>query len=152
MSDAALYSIVSIGNHYAANIINMSSISELHNTADKRYANLGTEMCMAYLGTHMPLPRTGRFLLRPDKTCIRLLRSLFWTLFIVSVFKAIGRSRFDPRQGQRIFLLAPASRPALGPTQPPIQWVPGGPFPGGKAWPGRDADHSPPSTAEVKNE
>jgi hypothetical protein len=63
----------------------------------------------------------------------------------------IGRSRFDPRQGQRIFLLAPASRPALGPTQPPIQCT-GGPFPGGKARPGRDADHSPPSSAEVKNE
>jgi hypothetical protein len=28
----------------------------------------------------------------------------------------------------------------------------GGPFPGGKAWHGRDADHSPPSSAEVKNE
>jgi hypothetical protein len=28
----------------------------------------------------------------------------------------------------------------------------GGPFPGGKARPGRDADHSPPSCAEVKNE
>jgi hypothetical protein len=28
----------------------------------------------------------------------------------------------------------------------------GGPFPGGKAWQGRDADHSPPSSAEVKNE
>jgi hypothetical protein len=28
----------------------------------------------------------------------------------------------------------------------------GGPFPGGKARPGRDADHSPPSTAEVVNE
>jgi hypothetical protein len=25
------------------------------------------------------------------------------------------------------------SRPALGSTQPPIQWVPGGSFPGGKA-------------------
>jgi hypothetical protein len=25
----------------------------------------------------------------------------------------------------------------------------GGPFPGGKARPGRDADHSPPSSAEV---
>jgi hypothetical protein len=28
----------------------------------------------------------------------------------------------------------------------------GGPFPGGKARPGRDADHSPPSCAEVKYE
>jgi hypothetical protein len=28
----------------------------------------------------------------------------------------------------------------------------GGPFPGGKARPGRDADHSPPSSAEVKKE
>jgi hypothetical protein len=28
----------------------------------------------------------------------------------------------------------------------------GGPFPGSKARPGRDADHSPPSSAEVENE
>jgi hypothetical protein len=28
----------------------------------------------------------------------------------------------------------------------------GGSFPGGKARPGRDADHSPPSSAEVKNQ
>jgi hypothetical protein len=28
----------------------------------------------------------------------------------------------------------------------------GGPFPGGKARPGRDTDHSPPSSAEVVNE
>jgi hypothetical protein len=28
----------------------------------------------------------------------------------------------------------------------------GGPFPRSKAWPGRDTDHSPPSSAEVKNE
>jgi hypothetical protein len=28
----------------------------------------------------------------------------------------------------------------------------GGSFPGGKAQPGRDADHSPPSSAEVKTE
>jgi hypothetical protein len=29
---------------------------------------------------------------------------------------------------------------------------PGGPFPGGKARPGHDADHSPPSGAKVKYE
>jgi hypothetical protein len=28
----------------------------------------------------------------------------------------------------------------------------GGPFPGGKVWLGHDADHSPPSSAKVKNE
>jgi hypothetical protein len=43
-----------------------------------------------------------------------------------------------------------ASRPALGPTQPPIQWVPGALSLGIK-WPGREADHSPQSNAEVKN-
>jgi hypothetical protein len=51
-----------------------------------------------------------------------------------------------------VFLLASVSRPALGPTQPPVQWVPWVLSPWGKARPGRDADHSPPSSAEVKNE
>jgi hypothetical protein len=48
--------------------------------------------------------------------------------------------------------LASVSRQALGPTQPPVQWVLGVLSPGGKTRPGRDADHSPPSSAEVKNE
>jgi hypothetical protein len=48
-----------------------------------------------------------------------------------------------------IFLFPTASRPALGPTQSPIQWVSGALFPGGQAagaWP----DNSPQSSAEVK--
>jgi len=42
------------------------------------------------------------------------------------------------------------SRPALGPTQPRVQWVPG--LSRGKVWPGRAADHSPPSSAAVMEE
>jgi hypothetical protein len=38
---------------------------------------------------------------------------------------------------------------ALGPTQPPIQWVPGALSPWVKR-PKREAGHSPPSSAEVK--
>jgi hypothetical protein len=53
---------------------------------------------------------------------------------------------------QRIFPLTSVTRPALGPTQPPIQWVPGVLSPWVKARPRRDADHSPPSSAEVVNE
>jgi hypothetical protein len=37
----------------------------------------------------------------------------------------------------------------MGPTQSPIQWVPGALSLGVKR-PGREADHSPPSSAEVK--
>ena len=40
------------------------------------------------------------------------------------------------------------SRPALGPTQPSIQWVPG--LSPEIKRPGRDVDHWPPSSAEVK--
>jgi hypothetical protein len=38
----------------------------------------------------------------------------------------------------------------MGPTQPPIQWVPGALSLEVKQ-PGREADHSPPSSAKVKN-
>ena len=39
------------------------------------------------------------------------------------------------------------SRPALGPTQPPVQWY--WVFRGGKVRPGRAADHSPASSDVV---
>jgi hypothetical protein len=55
----------------------------------------------------------------------------------------------DSLWGLGIFLFTTASRIALGPTQPPLQWVPGALSLGVK-WQGYEADHSPPSSAEVK--
>jgi hypothetical protein len=57
---------------------------------------------------------------------------------------------FDSWRGMGIFLFTTTSRMALGPTQPPIQWVPGDHSLGVKL-PRHEADHSPPSKAEVKN-
>jgi len=62
----------------------------------------------------------------------------------------IGVLGLDRRRGLRIFLFTTASRTALGLTQPPIQWAPGALSLGVKR-PGRKADHSSPSTDEVKN-
>jgi hypothetical protein len=61
----------------------------------------------------------------------------------------IGVLEFDSRRGLGIFLFTTASRTALEPTQPPMQCVQGALSLGVKR-PGREADHSPPSSAEVK--
>jgi len=66
---------------------------------------------------------------------------------IVVYFKLM--SGFESRQGLGIFLFDIVSRLALRPTQPPIQWIPRAHSMGEKR-PGREADHSPPSRAEVK--
>jgi hypothetical protein len=49
--------------------------------------------------------------------------------------------------GSRIFS---SSRPVLGPTQPPVQWLPWTLSQGVKR-PGREDDQSPPTIVEVKN-
>jgi hypothetical protein len=64
--------------------------------------------------------------------------------------QVVEESEFDFRQGQEIFLFSITSKPALGPTQPPVQWVPGPASPELKRQ-GREADLSPRSSAEIKN-
>jgi hypothetical protein len=73
------------------------------------------------------------------------------------VNNAIGRlatgcttegSEFEPQWGQEFSLLH-VVQPALGSTKPPIQWVAEALSLGVKR-PGREANHSPPASAEVK--
>jgi hypothetical protein len=47
-----------------------------------------------------------------------------------SVQRRVGRTEFDPRKEQDIFLFSAASKQVLGPTQSSIQWV-------SEAFPGR---------------
>jgi len=61
----------------------------------------------------------------------------------------IGGSSYG--RGWEFFSSPPhPDRLALGPIQPPIQWVTGALSMGGKR-PEREADHSPPSNSDVKN-
>jgi hypothetical protein len=58
-----------------------------------------------------------------------------------------ARVRFQPVED---FLFSSVSRQALGHRQPPIHWVSGDLLPGIKRQE-REDNHSPPSSAEVKN-
>jgi hypothetical protein len=60
----------------------------------------------------------------------------------------VGRPGFDSRQGHESFLLSTATRPSLGPTQPPMIWVPAALSLEVKRQE-REAEHSPISSAEV---
>jgi hypothetical protein len=74
---------------------------------------------------------------------------LYFPKIISNIIYLHLRLGFDSRMGLGIFLFFTASRPALGSTQHPIQGVKGT-FSLGVNRPRREADHSPPSTAEVK--
>jgi hypothetical protein len=62
---------------------------------------------------------------------------------LVRQYLGTGRGSFPGRY--KIFLFSTGSRSAVGPTQLPILWV------SRAISPERETDHSPPSSAEVKN-
>jgi hypothetical protein len=79
-------------------------------------------------------------------------------VFIILHFKnilsiATGYGLEDRRVGVQVpvgtRISSMSSRPALGSTQPPIQWVPGALSPGVNRT-GREADHSPPNKCGVQ--
>jgi hypothetical protein len=83
-------------------------------------------------------------------------------LVIFEILKSVGIARLyseklragwpglDSRYWQETFLISTALRPTPGPIQPHVHWVPGAPSLGAQ-WPGCDADHSLPSSVQVKN-
>jgi hypothetical protein len=65
--------------------------------------------------------------------------------FIICTLYGMDDRRVGVRNPVEARLLSTSSRPVLGPTQPPIEWAPV------IKWPRREADLSPPVSAEVKN-
>jgi hypothetical protein len=110
-------------------------------------ANLGSN------GKHTNHYKIEDDLLNPNAHHQPFSHSPSWATWIH--FSTVSYYRLDDRATavrspaqQRTFPLASVSRPSLKSTQSPIQWVLCS-FRGGKARSGRDADHSPPSNAEV---
>jgi hypothetical protein len=81
---------------------------------------------------------------KASKVFSRTYSSYFWSCNS-SISIEARQPWFDSWQGQGIFLFTTTSRMALGPNQPSIQQVLGA------LSLGHQADHSPPSSAKVKN-
>jgi hypothetical protein len=112
---------------------------------------------------HMNGVAAGRHMKKMSKATRRITERYFYNIFINkstypprrSQDSAVGISTGRPRSCSsspgrvKNFLFSTPSRPALGPTQSPIQWVSWALSPGVKQ-PGREADHSPPTSTEIK--
>jgi hypothetical protein len=100
-----------------------------------------TALPSIYLWLCTPLLDIGRFFGFLSRDSVVGIATKLWA----------GRPRSRSSSPSRVknFLFSKSSTPALSSTQPPIQWVPGALSPGVK-WPGREVDHSPPTSAEVK--
>jgi hypothetical protein len=94
----------------------------------------------AHYVQYAPRMMGGRVYKSSRKDILRFHWATGWT---------IGVLGFDSRRELGICLFTTATRTARGPTQPPIQWKPGAVSLRVKR-PGREADHSPPSSAAVK--
>jgi hypothetical protein len=106
---------------------------------DPRYLNLLTAL-ICPVSVTIPAPRSSvKYSVFPKLICSPYFlhsSTSFLTIYsasrrrvaqsvqCVTMDWTIGQLGFDPRQGQRIFPLSSVSRPAMGPTQPPVQWVP----------------------------
>jgi hypothetical protein len=101
-----------------------------------------------FVELYLHSPNTPSWYCAKFSTGVTLLYKTASKIIDIYILRA-ERSGIRFPAGVGIFLFTTASRPSLGPTQPPIQWI---------QWAismmvkrqGREADHSPPFSAEVK--
>jgi hypothetical protein len=93
----------------------------------------------------------NKFILKPVIKYILLGGSILTLGNSVSIVTrlGVGLPCFDSRQGLGLNFLATTSRPGLGPAETPFQWIKKI-LSSEVQQPGLEADHSPPSSAEIK--
>jgi hypothetical protein len=112
------------------------------------YQHTRTYICFNIKEITVNLSGHELYLTNTDKLHFIPLRSLDRSVGTETGYRLDGQFSIPTRS--KIFTFSMASRPALGPTQPPTLCVTGALTPGQKRS-GRKANHSPPSGAEVKN-
>jgi hypothetical protein len=85
----------------------------------------------------------------PVRLCVHSLFLLLLNIILLNLILGINLFGWNLILERTRKIFSTSFRPALGSTQSPIQWVPGALSPGVKR-PGREADHSPLASAEVK--
>jgi hypothetical protein len=74
--------------------------------------------------------------------------TIFLNIYLLLDYFDIWQMKFDPRQRRKGFSSSLCVQTGSGAHPASCPMGTGGPFPGVKAQPGRDADHSPPYSAE----
>jgi hypothetical protein len=123
--------------------------------------HVGETLLMAS-GVRRPVLITTRWIFgshwNTHSQLIQIIRMYFiffkWLLYIIwdsLVGLRTDGLGFYSRQGQNMILYTIASRPPLQPTQSPILWALAA-ISTGLKWPGREANHSPPSSGDVNSD
>jgi hypothetical protein len=109
----------------------------------------GTQELLKGLSWNGTLLRSNKISVHIPIWSLTKIMDTIWKPIRDSVVGIVTGYGLDDRGTVKNFLFSTSSRPALGLSQPPIQWVPEALSPGAKRQ-GREADHSPPASDEVK--
>jgi hypothetical protein len=129
-----------------------SQVMKNKKRAKKSKGKKAKSTCLCYI-QHCPFNFNGVY---DSNNVILLLIKIMSRGSSVCIVSGCGlddrRSRFDPSQRRKDFSCSLCVQTGSGAHPASCTMGIGGPFAGAKARPGNDADHSPPSSAEIVNE
>jgi hypothetical protein len=123
-----------------------------------------TSVCLrGYVNENFPLTNNVTLVAEPKRNIpedchifyshtLKMMSRVDLSVYCLAMGWTTGRSRFDPQQRRKDFSSSLCVHTGSGAHPASCTMGTGGPFRWGKERPGRDIDHSPPSSVEVENE